>query len=221
MILLLAATAMEIAPAQEALADYAGVDFLQGGVGILETAVCLTERLQRSDVSLVINFGVCGAYLASHFPLLHLCVADQECVADLGVCYGDDFSALPDDLPVTPILPADPVTLAQCQEWLTEQGTPFTTCSFATVNGVSGTAVRGNMLASTHNVSCENMEGAAMARVASRYAVPWLEIRTVSNQVEDRNPAVWKLQEASAKCADIVTTYCRNILELRSLTLDP
>lgn len=212
MLLLVAATTMELAAVQERLAGVAGVDFLLGGVGILETAVHLAARLQDGDVTQIINFGVCGAYLTSNFPLLHLCLAQEECVTDLGIDSGDGWQDLSADLPITRSLPADPGIIQQCQDWLSSQGHDFSCCAFATVNGVSGTAQRGNLLAQRHNVGCENMEGAAVARLANHYAIPWLELRTVSNQVTDRDLTGWRLTEASNKCAAIVSAYCRYLV---------
>ena len=212
MLLLVAATAMELDLASQRLADLPDIDFLQAGVGILETTVNLAQRLQLGGVTKIINFGVCGAYLASEFPLLHICVAKGECVADLGIFLADKWQPLSPSLPVTRPMEPDPLFLAHCQRWLADQGHDYSCCSFATVNGVSGTGQRGNLLAAAHNVCCENMEGAAVARLAGNFAIPWLEIRCVSNQVADRNETSWCLAEASKKCADLVSSYCCNLL---------
>ena len=56
-------------------------------------------------------------------------------------------------------------------------------------NRCSGLAVRGNELAARFNAICENMEGAAAAQVCTLYEVPFLELRGISNLVEDRNTA--------------------------------
>ncbi|PKN23327.1 MAG: hypothetical protein CVU68_01250 [Deltaproteobacteria bacterium HGW-Deltaproteobacteria-3] len=61
------------------------------------------------------------------------------------------------------------------------------------------------MLRAAHNGLCENMEGAAVARVCQEFAVPCLEVRCVSNMVEDRNPANWQLAAAVQKCGQVVS----------------
>ncbi|HEX7239102.1 MAG TPA: hypothetical protein VF263_02460, partial [Longimicrobiaceae bacterium] len=43
---------------------------------------------------------------------------------------------------------------------------------------------------------CEGMEGAALAHVCALYGVPFLELRAVSNAVEDRDLSRWRLPEA-------------------------
>jgi futalosine hydrolase len=40
---------------------------------------------------------------------------------------------------------------------------------------------------------CENMEGAAVAQVASLYGVDCMEIRGISNLVEDRDLSRWNI----------------------------
>ena len=45
------------------------------------------------------------------------------------------------------------------------------------------------------------MEGAAVARVCEKFSLPLLEIRCISNMVEDREVGRWKIQEACVKAA--------------------
>jgi len=45
-------------------------------------------------------------------------------------------------------------------------------------------------------LSGENMEGGAVARVCEAYNLPLLEMRAISNYVEDRDLGRWKLHEA-------------------------
>ena len=48
-------------------------------------------------------------------------------------------------------------------------------------------------LARRYQAVCENMEGAAVALVALRYGIPCLEIRGISNLVEDRDMSRWDI----------------------------
>lgn len=52
------------------------------------------------------------------------------------------------------------------------------------------------MLRQRYDALCENMEGAAVARICEEYMLPLLEMRAVSNYVEDRDLTRWKLKEA-------------------------
>ena len=40
------------------------------------------------------------------------------------------------------------------------------------------------------------MEGAAAAHISTLYAVPFLELRAISNRVEDRNKDAWDIPRA-------------------------
>jgi futalosine hydrolase len=41
------------------------------------------------------------------------------------------------------------------------------------------------------------MEGVAAAQVAELHHVPWLEVRGISNIVEDRDPGKWDIPKAA------------------------
>jgi futalosine hydrolase len=68
---------------------------------------------------------------------------------------------------------------------------------FVTVSNCSGTAARGLELAARFGGLVEGMEGAALAHVATLYGVPWLELRAISNAVEDRDLSRWRLRDAA------------------------
>jgi len=55
----------------------------------------------------------------------------------------------------------------------------------------------------------ESMEGAAFMYACLTHGVPFAQVRTVSNMVERRNRAAWKLTEAIANLG----TVTRQILE--------
>ena len=67
---------------------------------------------------------------------------------------------------------------------------------FVTVSSCSGTKGRGQELARRYQAVCENMEGAAIALTALRYSIPCLEIRGISNLVEDRDMSRWDIGRA-------------------------
>jgi futalosine hydrolase len=89
---------------------------------------------------------------------------------------------------------------------LADRGIQSLAGPFVTVSTCSGTAARGAVLERRFGAICETMEGAAYAHVARLYGVPYLEVRGISNLVEDRDVAVWRLQEAARAAADAVAT---------------
>lgn len=212
MILLIAATEMEASP-------LAGEGVLQPhelfitGVGPLETAVRLTRRLCEGNggISLALNFGVAGAYPGSGAVMLDLCLAESEVMGDFGICYEESVAPFAGQLAALPIFFLDPGYLAQAGEILASHGFSPQKGAFVTVNGVTATARRGAALRDTHKALCENMEGGAVARVCAEFGVPCLEVRCVSNLVEERNPDNWQLAAAAQKCGQAVSLLVEHL----------
>ena len=86
-------------------------------------------------------------------------------------------------------------------------GVPCRRGKFVTVSSCSGTASRGEELWRRHRALCENMEGAAAAHVALLWGVDCLEVRGISNMVEDRNPASWEIDRAAEAAQRFVLKF--------------
>ena len=56
------------------------------------------------------------------------------------------------------------------------------------------------------------MEGAAAARVCAEHDVPLIEIRAVSNMVENRDPKKWKLSEACNRAGEAAALLLEELL---------
>ncbi len=214
MILATAATEIEM---QAFLVEWPGTGApcltLITGVGPMETALRLTrflcETAQR--VHAVVNFGVCGAYLQQggqpQPKLLDICLAEQEVIGDLGICQQDGIEYLDRSLTGDLAFQLDPSLLGICRKILAGAGQSSSSGVFVTVNAVTATLARGDMLQRRWQGLCENMEGAAVARVCREFAIPCLELRAISNYVEERKPENWRLREACLKagqCAALI-----------------
>ena len=213
MILLVAATEMEALPLAGKETGHPHALFV-AGVGPLETAVRLTRRLcaGREGISLVLNFGVAGAYVGSGAGLLDICLAESEVMGDFGICHEENVESFEGQLASRAAFPLDPQYAAQAWEILGKQGYGCKKGVFVTVNGATATARRGAMLRAAHNALCENMEGGAVARACAEFGVPCLEVRCVSNMVEERNPANWQLGAAVGKCGQTVSLLVEHLV---------
>ncbi len=208
MILALAATQIEMQPF---LLQWPGAIAqcltLVSGVGLMETTLRLTRFLCQTDqkVHAVINFGVGGAFWQpSGCPqpqLQDICFAEREVIGDLGICLADGVEYLDPALTGDLAFPLDVNLLGVGREILTGCGASYFSGTFVTVNSVTATRSRGDMLQARWQGLCENMEGAAVARVCSEFTIPCLELRAIANFVEDRNRECWRLQEASLHAA--------------------
>lgn len=217
MFLVVSATDFEMEPFETGYLGKEKPCRLVSGVGPVETSVKLYRWLSRNGerVRGVINFGVAGAYLQpSGNPqpqLLDICLANREVLGDLGVCLDDRIEPVTgSELKAADRFDMDAYLLGQAGKALDSLKVKFFTGTFVTVSCASGTARRGAMLAGQYHGLCENMEGAAVARVCTEFNLPCLEVRCISNMVEDRDMRRWQLKKAcgqSGKMAARITEY--------------
>jgi futalosine hydrolase len=208
MILAIAATEIEMIPfLVESKAMAFPCQTLVTGVGPVETALRLTRFLCESDdlFEAVLHFGVGGAYILpdqSRQPeLLDICLADQEVAGDLGICLENSMEYLDSSLTGEIVYTIDNALLLRCRALLDRFGIKYHTGVFVSVNSITGTRARGEMLRSKWDGLCENMEGAAAARVCREFSLPYAELRSISNYIEDRDSSTWRLQDACQKAA--------------------
>ncbi len=218
MILVVAATEIEMAPLEALLQEeHIRCLTLVLGAGPVEAAVRLTGFLaaHAEAITAVMNVGGAGGYILEEEgpQLLDLYLAETETFGDLGICFPDRIDSLPEDLTGTISFRMDQALLARACRICTEHDIVIKTGNFVTVAGVSATRSRGEMLRSRFQGHCENMEGASVARVGAEYFLPVLELRCISNLVEDRDLKRWQLQEACVKAAGAAAVIIKNLSE--------
>src|SRR5262245_38599819 len=201
-ILVAAATAAEVAPLSAAavidstferpgrgrLATHE-IDLLVTGVGMVATAFWCGTALARAPYDLALNLGLCGAFDRSLAlgSVVHV-VSDR--LSELGAEDGDAFVTLhdlgllaPNDHPffggaiINQSSPAIPALQA------------LPTASAITVNTVHGRDASIADAARRFAPQVESMEGAAFMYACAIAAVPYAQVRAVSNIVERRNRA--------------------------------
>lgn len=191
----------------------AGLDILPCvvGVGPVAAALCAGELLERHrDAVGVLNLGICGGF-DPLLPLGTVCAASAEIWPEYGVncSTGSEepfsFQMLP-DLHLSPVnrLDLDPPAAARSMG-LTLPDT-WRLGPSLTVAGVSGDPERAAMLRVRHDAATENMEGFSLALAARRRGLPFLEVRTVSNTVGDREKARWNFRLALEALQPVLPT---------------
>ena len=205
MILLVAATEREMHPLSRSLAPSAEYQTCVTGIGPLEAAISITRMLaslKGATPELVLLFGVGGAYPEGGSCVLDLCLATHEIWADYGIRYDDRVEPFCDPaLSTDTVFPLDNARIERSCATLARHGINSRSGVFVTVSCASGTGKRGRELYLRHRGICENMEGAAVARVLKDFGIPCVEVRCISNMVEDRDLSRWNLEGAVAKCA--------------------
>ncbi len=217
MLLAIAATEFEMGPfLRRGDWQKKGCDTLITGVGPLETSVRLTRYLCENPgkIDRVVNFGIAGAYLGTDWEcsLLDVCLAKREVLGDFGVCLKNKVEPLAKEITGKAAFTMDAKLLGHAKKILKSNQISYLAGVFVTVNGVSGTRKRGDMLQREHNGLCENMEGGAVARVCTDFSLPLLEIRCISNFVEDRDLHRWKIKEACEKSATIASLCIKEMI---------
>ena len=224
-VLVTAATRMELAALMEAAggerrSDPACPAYSEGrlgecdviaavtGVGKVNTAMGLAMLLGKYRPGLVINTGCAGAYPGSGLAVGDLAVATAEIYGEEGVETREGWLSLEkiglplydrgngryfNEIPLPASVREEALDIAR------KLGQTMAAGKFITVSACSGTEARGRELASRFGAVCENMEGAAAAQVALCHGVDCLEIRGISNAVEDRDMSRWNIQLAVEK----------------------
>jgi futalosine hydrolase len=222
MYLVVAATQTEM-DAYDRIDQYGAdhVHQLVSGVGPMESGITMSRFLGRhhTKIRTVVNFGIGGAYFSGsdrQIELLDLCLAEREILGDFGVCYGERVEPFAGDaFAAQSMFELDASLLATAQSALTAEALDSTAGAFVTVNGASGFKARGDYFADRYGAICENMEGAAVARVCELFDLPLVEVRAISNQVEDRTEEPWPIAEAAARAALAAMLIIRSQVEAR------
>jgi futalosine hydrolase len=193
-----------------------------GGMGKVNAAHASTLLLERHDPEALIVFGIGGAYPSSGAGIGDLAVAKEEIAGDEGVLTREGFKdpsyvGIPllktADSTIFTTFPApEPLvrrSLQSLDAHLESGRGSVHVGSFVTLSTCTGTAARARELEERHHGLCENMEGAAVAQVALMHGVPWLEVRGISNIVEDRDLKKWDIPKA----AGVAQQAVRHIVE--------
>ncbi len=216
MYLVTAATVFEMEAFSRACSPAVECEQLITGIGPVEAAVQVAVYLGETSNSFqgVINLGVGGAYCRDQggADVLDICLAEREVLGDFGICYGDTVEPLRgESLTILDTFSLDNPLLTQTETLLSTAKVDYKRGSFVTVSCVSGSRQRGALLARQHHALCENMEGAAVARVCQQFALPLLELRCISNLVEDRNLQNWQLKKACSRCGEVAALIVQGL----------
>ena len=187
-----------------------------GGIGKVNAASAAAVMIDRYQPQLVINTGCAGAYGGSGLGIGNLVVASEEVLADDGVVVADGWKDLRymnlpsveqgglscyNMLPLSRHAAEKAMQLADCY------GVALVRGRSATVSTCSGTRQHGAELSHRWNAMIENMEGAAVAQVCLRCGVDCLEIRGISNLVEERDLKKWDIPRAVEAAQRFVLKY--------------
>ena len=190
-ILVIAATKTEIDPF---MTDNKGFEILITGVGVPVTMYHLQKKLHQNKPGLVIQAGIAGAF-SSKINLGSTVLVKQDTFADIGMEENEKFTG------IFQSGFADKDAFPFNDGWLINSNTIFTRSMLPavkaiTINKVSDSVLQKEQTILNFSPEIESMEGAAMHFVCMQENVPFIQIRSISNFVGERDKTKWKLKEA-------------------------
>jgi futalosine hydrolase len=194
--LLVAATPFEIAPTVELIKQKKlNIDVLIAGIGMLATAYHLTRKLADKEYDLVIQAGIAGCF-DRNIQLGEVVIVKDEVIGDLGVKENKQYKDLfdmnflePNDFPYS-----SKVLKNKNKEALKLLKLPKV--AGVTVNQITTAKPVIDLYVSKYNAVVESMEGAALHYICSQEKTPFLQLRSISNYVGERNKSKWKIKDA-------------------------
>jgi len=209
-ILLIAATPDEI---ELFINIYPKVDILITGVGVPSTMYHLQKRLQQGDYDFVIQTGIAGSF-SNDLDLGQTILVKQDTFADLGAEEKRIFT----HFFTSGLINAHEFPFAD--GWLINKSEGLLKNSALkwvkaiTINKVSDSFLQKLQLTDSFSPQIETMEGAALHYVCLQENIPFVQIRSVTNYVGERDKTKWKMKEAIENLNEELTALINHLTNL-------
>jgi futalosine hydrolase len=175
------------------------IDLLVPGIGMVQTAFALGRQFSEHRYDLAINAGIAGTFNDS-LAIGSVVNVTEDCVAELGAEDGDRFLSVFDlglaDPDVQPYRGGKLVNISLDREIILNLNGIG---SLPGASAITSNTVRGNTasIARIRQIApadIESMEGAAFFHACLMENLPFLQIRAISNLVEQRDKSRWNLE---------------------------
>lgn len=200
--LLTAATAFEIAPFLEHyrnsdLPFYVDIhiDVLITGVGLTAATYNLQKQIQVKKPDLVIQAGIGGSF-DKRLAMGTVVAVKKDTIADLGVIEKKQFQSVFD------MGFAMPNQFPYKKGWLVNPGlhllkrNSLKKVTAISVNQVTSSSKMAGLYEEKYQPMVESMEGAALHYVCLMENIPFLQLRSISNYIGERNKKKWEVKKA-------------------------
>ncbi len=186
--------------------SHMNVIFHESGVGMLATAVSLTRLVIAYQPDLIIQVGIAGTF-DQQLKLGKVICVDKEALADMGVEENNTWKDIfelnleeKNDAPFKKGKLPNPYLKKYNLLGLSE-------VDAVTINEISTNRDRIQQIIKKYEPTIESMEGAALHYVCREIGVPFIQIRSISNYVGDRNKNNWKIKEAITQLNKTILKY--------------
>lgn len=217
-LLICAATALELDAIQASVARRKlppahNIRFLVTGVGIGPSMYHLTRHLCQQSPELVIQAGIAGSIDMQILPG-DTVVVHSDTFGDVGVVENKQFRNLfdmgledPESFPWQEGFLPNPYA-----QWLALPG--LKAVRGITVSEISTNPQRIQQYRMQWGAQTESMEGAALHYACLQEGIPFLQLRSISNIIGERDKTRWKLKEAINNLHQELNLLIDKILEL-------
>ena len=190
------------------------VQFHQTGVSMLSAAVSLTKLALDEKPDLIIQAGIAGTFDPT-MVLGKVVVVNEESLGDMGVEEDGKWKDIFDlKLEKSSYHPFERRKLPN--PWLTQFNLlKLPEVSGITVNQVSTNPERIQQLYKKYNPVIETMEGAALHFVCRQANIPFLQIRSISNHIGERNKTNWKMKESIDTLNQTLLKYVDKLYKIK------
>jgi futalosine hydrolase len=196
-ILVVAATAKEINPFIELTrtGDIINADILISGIGLTASTYHLAKQLALKKYDLAIQAGVAGSF-DLRIPLGSVVAVKQDAIADQSVVELERLKTLFD----LNLLPQDQYPYKK--GWLINPNkevlkkTKLKIVKGISVNQISTSKQMIKFYRDVFDPVTESMEGAALHYVCLMENIPFVQIRSISNYIGERNKKKWNMMNS-------------------------
>lgn len=169
------------------------VDILITGVGMVPTAVFTSIVLSKYKYDAVINAGICGSFNRD-IPIGEVLNITTDCLPETGAEDGEHFLSIIDlKLLDQDEFPFSGGKLINDSVFESSLINGLLISTGVTVNTVHGNDQSIAAFLSRHPVDVESMEGAAFLYSCKMSKARNIQIRSVSNYIEDRDVSKWDI----------------------------
>ncbi|MFN5146395.1 MAG: futalosine hydrolase [Bacteroidota bacterium] len=199
--LVIAATPIEIRPLLEKLkegnipiSNSIQLDVLITGIGLLATSYSLQKQIQLKRPDLIIQAGVGGCF-DKKMKLGRVFIIKKEAIADQSVVELNALKTLFD----LDLVPANQPPYQK--GWLVNPHSILKKLRLPKVTGISVNEIttqpqKVRFYKKQFNPLIESMEGAALHYVALQEGIPFIQLRSTSNYIAERNKKNWNMPAA-------------------------
>ncbi|MBS1729792.1 MAG: futalosine hydrolase [Bacteroidetes bacterium] len=188
------------------------IKFHISGIGIPATMFSIAEAIEHQNPDLIIQAGIAGSFFMpdkNHQTY----VVSQEIFADVGVEENGLWMDLFDmgflqrnDFPYIDKMLINPwigkYNLLHLQE-----------VKALTVNEMTTRIERKDQLIRKYDPFLESMEGAALHYICLKKSIPFMQLRTISNSVGERDKNKWQMKDAIHQLNDTLIKYLEKLMD--------